>query len=120
MSTWTSAGLDRFARTDELEITSPRGDGTLRRYRTIWMVRVGDDLDVRSAMGTANPWFRGALGAGRGHIRCGGVEHDVTIARADDALNGAIDAAYHAKYDRYGPRIVGTVVGPAPRPPACG
>ena len=23
-----------------------------------------------------------------------------------------IDAAYHAKYDRYGPQIVGTVVGP--------
>ena len=24
----------------------------------------------------------------------------------------ALDAAYHAKYDRHGPRIVGTVVGP--------
>ncbi len=23
-----------------------------------------------------------------------------------------IDAAYHSKYDRYGPRIVGSVVGP--------
>jgi hypothetical protein len=23
-----------------------------------------------------------------------------------------IDAAYHAKYDQYGPKIVGTVVGP--------
>ena len=23
-----------------------------------------------------------------------------------------IDAAYHAKYDRYGPRIVGSVTGP--------
>ena len=26
-------------------------------------------------------------------------------------MHGAIDAAYHAKYDRYGPKIVGTVVG---------
>ncbi len=25
----------------------------------------------------------------------------------------AIDAAYHAKYDRYGPQIVGTVTGPS-------
>ena len=25
--------------------------------------------------------------------------------------HAAIDAAYHAKYDRYGPRIVNTVVG---------
>jgi hypothetical protein len=24
-----------------------------------------------------------------------------------------IDAAYHAKYDSYGPKIVGSVVGPA-------
>jgi hypothetical protein len=27
-------------------------------------------------------------------------------------VHGGIDAAYHAKYDRYGPQIVGTVVGP--------
>jgi hypothetical protein len=28
-------------------------------------------------------------------------------------VHAAIDAAYHAKYDSYGPNIVGTVVGPA-------
>ena len=28
----------------------------------------------------------------------------------DAALQAEIDAAYHAKYDRYGPAIVGTVV----------
>jgi hypothetical protein len=27
-------------------------------------------------------------------------------------VHAAIDAAYHAKYDRYGPAIVATVVGP--------
>jgi hypothetical protein len=27
-------------------------------------------------------------------------------------VHAGIDAAYHAKYDRYGPAIVGTVVGP--------
>ena len=31
----------------------------------------------------------------------------------DSVVHDAIDAAYHTKYDRYGPRIVGTVVGPA-------
>ena len=30
----------------------------------------------------------------------------------DDPLHTEIDAAFHAKYDRYGPRIVATVVGP--------
>ena len=28
-----------------------------------------------------------------------------------EELHAAIDAAYHTKYDRYGPAIVGTVVG---------
>jgi hypothetical protein len=27
-------------------------------------------------------------------------------------VNADVDAAYHAKYDRYGPRMVGTVVSP--------
>ena len=35
-----------------------------------------------------------------------------TSRPTDPAAPEAIDAAYHAKYDRYGPRIVGSVVGP--------
>jgi len=30
----------------------------------------------------------------------------------DDTLHSEIDDAFHTKYARYGPRIVGTVVGP--------
>lgn len=41
-----------------------------------------------------------------------GIERNVAFAKADDTVQGEIDAAYHAKYDRYGPGIVGTVVGP--------
>jgi hypothetical protein len=36
----------------------------------------------------------------------------VTFADATPGVNAALDAAYHAKYDRHGPQIVGTVVGP--------
>ena len=36
----------------------------------------------------------------------------MTFAEAAPTAHPAIDAAYHAKYDRYGPKIVGTVVGP--------
>jgi hypothetical protein len=36
-----------------------------------------------------------------------------TAAAADAGVHAGIDAAYHAKYDAYGPQIVGTVVGPA-------
>jgi hypothetical protein len=36
----------------------------------------------------------------------------VHFAEATTDVHAAIDAAYHSKYDRYGPKIVGTVVGP--------
>lgn len=42
-------------------------------------------------------------------VRAGGLERDVTFAVADPGVHAAIDAAYHAKY---GPGIVGSVVGP--------
>ena len=42
----------------------------------------------------------------------GGVERDVTFGQAASDVHQAIDAAYHAKYDRYGPRIVVSHVGP--------
>ncbi len=41
-----------------------------------------------------------------------GPRSDVTFADALEDAHRGIDAAYHAKYDRYGLRIVGSVVGP--------
>jgi hypothetical protein len=71
---------------------------------------------VRSAYGPDNPWYRRARTAGEGRLRAGGVERDVTFESADDAVQSDIDAAYHAKYDRYGPQIVGSVTGPQAHP----
>jgi len=39
-----------------------------------------------------------------------GVERDVTFEATGPELANDVTAAYHAKYDRYGPRIVGSVV----------
>lgn len=78
---------------------------------TIWVVRVTGDLYVRSAQGTGNPWFRRAKSSGTGRIRAGGVELDVTFEAPANEAHARIDAAYHAKYDRYGAQIVGSVVG---------
>jgi hypothetical protein len=47
----------------------------------------------------------------RGSHRAGGVQADVAFGQAPQGVGAEIDAAYHTKYDRYGPRIVGTVVG---------
>jgi hypothetical protein len=111
MTTWTADELDRIGRAEELRLASVRGDGTLRPYVIMWVVRSGDDLYVRSAYGPDNPWYRRAKASGAGRIRAGGVERDVTFADADAGVHAALDEAYHAKYDRFGPAIVGTVVG---------
>jgi hypothetical protein len=68
-------------------------------------------LYVRSAYGPSNPWFVRAKASGAGRIRAGGLEREVTFVEADPDTHAAIDAAYHAKYDRYGPAIVGSVTG---------
>ena len=113
-ATWTDDELRRVGAATELQIATRREDGSLRPYVTIWTVRAGDHLYVRSAYGAGNPWFRRATASGSGRIRAGGIERDVTFTPAgelDAAAQAAVDAAYHAKYDRYGPQIVGTVTG---------
>ena len=112
MSTWTSEELSRIGAAEELELASLRRDGTLRPYVTMWVVRAGDDLYVRSAYGPNNPWFRRAKASGAGRIRADGLEREVTFAEPVPGAQAAIDTAYHSKYDRYGPKIVGTVVSP--------
>ncbi|GAB3799812.1 DUF2255 family protein [Humibacter antri] len=116
MSGWSAAELGAVGRSDELQIASRRDDGSLRPYVTIWTVRVGDELFVRSAYGATNPWFVRAKRAQYGRIRAGGVERDVAFAPADDADAATIDTEYHRKYDRYGQRIVETVVGEMAHP----
>jgi hypothetical protein len=77
---------------------------------TIWVVRTGGDLYVRSVKGRSGTWFRRAPAAGEGRIRAGGVERDVGFEEPGPHVHAAVTAAYHEKYDRYGPSIVGTVV----------
>lgn len=110
--TWTQHELDTIGDADELQVASLRRDGTLRRYVTIWVVRAGQDVYIRSAYGKDNPWFVRALRSGAGRIRAGGLERDVTFERPEGDVQPAVDGAYHAKYDRYGQALVGTVTGP--------
>lgn len=110
MSGWGAGELDRIGLADEVGVASRRAEGTMRGFVTIWAVRVGDEVYVRSAYGSANPWFRRALASGEGRVRAGGTERDVAFEAAGPETAAAVTAAYHAKYDRYGPKIVGTVV----------
>ena len=102
MTTWTSEELSKIGTAEELRIAPLRSNGTLRKPVTIWVVRIGDDLFVRSVNGRTSTWFSGVLARHEGRIQAGGVEKDVTfLEEAGLEINRQIDAAYHAKYRRY-------------------
>jgi hypothetical protein len=110
MTTWTSDELNKIGTAEELEIASRRRNGTLRNPVTIWVVRLDDDLYVRSYRGRNGAWFRAAQVRHEGRIRAGGVEKDVTfVEEADPGINDKIDAAYRTKYQRY-PQYVAPMV----------
>lgn len=69
---------------------------------TIWVVRHGDDLYVRSAYGPTAALFRSTQARHEGSVRAGGVDKDVAFADASDELDDQLDAAYATKYRRYG------------------
>ena len=116
MITWTSNELTTIAAVEELEIASLRRDGTLRNPLTIWVVRHGDDLYVRSVNGPTAAWFRGAQARHQGRIRAGGIEKDVTFVEQTDAgVADEIDAAYRTKYRRYAASIIDTITNPHAR-----
>jgi hypothetical protein len=116
MTTWTSDELNKIGTAEELGIASLRRDGTLRKPVTIWVVRLGDDLYVRSVYGRTAAWFRGIQVRHEGHIQAGGVDKDVTfVEEAAPDINDQIDAAYRTKYRRYAASIISTIVSPEAR-----
>jgi hypothetical protein len=99
MATWTSDELNKIGKTEEIQLASMRNDGTLHKPVTIWVVRVGDDLYVRSVNGREGKWFRGTQTHHEGHIRAGGVSKDVSFVDADPGVYPQVDEAYRTKYE---------------------
>ena len=101
MATWTTEELDWIGTADEL-MTPLRRDGTLRTPVTIWVVRHGDDLYVRSYRARGGSCFRAAQVRHEGRIWAGGVEKDVTfVEETDPDINDELDSVYREKYRRY-------------------
>jgi len=115
MTRWTSDEIARIGAADELELAALRRDGTLRNPVTIWVVRHGDDLYVRSAYGPDSAWFRGTQARHEGRIGAGGVEKDVTFVDASHDINDDLDAAYRTKYRRYAASIIKAITSPEAR-----
>jgi hypothetical protein len=109
VTAWTSDELDRVGAADDLELSARRPDGTLKRPVTIWVVRVADELFVRSYRGPNGRWYRDVTAHPNGHIAAAGVESDVSFAEADVRISDLIDSAYRDKYARF-PSHVGPML----------
>ena len=111
MTEWTSEELNKIGAAEELEIAPFRRDGTPRKPVTIWVVRLGDDLYVRSYRGKGGSWFRAAQVRHEGRIRASGIEKDVTfLEETDPGTNDQIDAVYRTKYGRYSAQYIDPMV----------
>jgi hypothetical protein len=99
MTTWTSDELNKIGTAEELEIAPRQPDGTLQNPVIIWVVRVGDDLYVRSYRGHGGAWFRAAQMSHEGWVQAGDIEKDVTfVEESNPVINDQIDEAYRSKY----------------------
>jgi hypothetical protein len=101
MSGWSDSELTTIGTADEIHIAPDRSDRTPGRAVPIWVVRVGDDLYVRSYRGPSGSWYRRARRNSSGRISVGGVEHAVRFTAADPTVRTQVDEAYRAKYGRY-------------------
>jgi hypothetical protein len=114
MTTWTPEDLTTIGTAEEVAVVTHRSDGTLGRPVTIWIVRLGDDLYVRSVNGRDGAWFRGTQRSADGQLHTGDRNYDVSFVAANLALNDQLDAAYRHKYRRY-PSSVDHIISPAAR-----
>jgi hypothetical protein len=100
-TSWTPDQLNVIESAHELEITTARPDGALRRWVPIWVVRADTDIYVRTWQLRETGWFGRAVRSGRARVRVPGCEADVEVTQVgtgDDGLRAAVDAAYRDKY----------------------
>src|SRR5664279_4904671 len=102
---WTPDDIRRIGTADELEIAAKHTDGALWPWVPIWVVRVAEQVYVRTWYRRNTGWFAHVLDSHRASIRVPGLQADVVVedvATGSSRLRADIDAAYRIKYGRYG------------------
>jgi hypothetical protein len=111
---WTPDQLRAIESAHELEITTARPDGTLRRWVPIWVVRAGADIYVRTWQRRETGWFGHAVRTACARVRVPGIVVDVEVTEVgagDAALRAAVDEAYRDKYGSSDGGSVGRMTG---------
>jgi hypothetical protein len=89
--------IEALDRTGEVEIRTPRRDGSTSR-RPIWVVVVDEEAYVRSWKVRRGAWYRRVLEDRRAVIAVAGRELDVALEPAEDEeLNRRVSEAFWAK-----------------------
>src|SRR3989442_11180087 len=101
MTAWKSDELRKIGAAEELEIALVRRDGALQNPVTIWVIRRGDDLYVRSVNGRTSSWFRTAKDRHEAHIEAGGVDQEDVLVETEEDRD-ELSAADRRKNHGYG------------------
>src|ERR1700712_64830 len=112
---WSAEERELIGQADELQIAAKRADGTLWRPVPVWVVRVGEQVYVRTWHRRDNGWFGHVLDSQRARIQVPGLDADVTVEDVGEGgseLCTGVDAAYRAKYGRYGAAAVAGITTP--------
>ena len=115
MNPWTRDELEKLEAADEIGIAAVRRDGSAPKSVPIWIVRLGEELYIRSAYGKRSAWFRGAQAGHQARITVGAIAIDVLFEVADPKLNDEIDGAYRSKYRRHPATYVNMMISPEAR-----
>ena len=107
MVAWNSVELTDIGDTEELVILPVRASGRLTTSRTIWVVRVADEIYIRSFRGPTGGWYRQILQTHQAEVHAAGRSSRVVVDDAPPSVRGEVDAAYRTKYGRYGAAYIG-------------
>jgi hypothetical protein len=111
MSNWTSEQLETLGEAEEIRIAAT-DDGDPGADVPVWVVRVGDDLYVRSVKGRAGRWYQHLARSHHRRVSAGGLECEIRVEDPGVAVNAGIDAAYGQKYGRWGDRYIEAMTTP--------
>jgi hypothetical protein len=95
----SAEALHHLAEVEEIRIGVRRPDGSTRSI-PIWVVKVGDDIYVRSVRGPKGGWYRRLRANPEGEVRDGEHRHPVHAEAVTDA--GTLDQVTRAYATKYG------------------